>query len=250
MDLNETPAGDDFLRHPWELARAQFFADVLRPVLSDRALSLLDAGAGDGWFAGRIAAEHPALNVTCFDPAYESEAGATFRDDHVTLTSTQPPGLFDVVTLLDVLEHVEDDASLLSELVASIAPGGYLLTSVPTWPSLFSSHDVMLKHFRRYVPRELTALLDQAGLVVLQSGGLFHTLLAPRGVAVAFERFRHGRARQNGAESHVLKWRGGPRSHRLVTLLLGADTRLSRFAADRHLLIPGLSYWALCRRPS
>lgn len=248
MDLIETPEEGTFLRHPWELARGQFFADLLRPVLSGGAATLLDAGAGDGWFARRLAAEHPALRVTCFDPGYPSESRPADADGRVTYVATQPPGPFGVVTLLDVLEHVEYDASLLNELVGALERPGYLLASVPTWPSLFSSHDVMLKHFRRYVPRELIALLREAGLTVVQSGGLFHSLLAPRALSVAVERVRGDRASRNGADGHVLEWRGGPRSRRLAVALLGADIRLSRLAADKHLQIPGLSYWALCQR--
>ena len=248
MDLIETPEEGTFLRHPWEVARRQFFADLLAPMVSGGAVTMLDAGAGDGWFARGLAGEHPTLQVTCFDPGYPSEPRAPDAGGRVTYVATQPPGPFGVVTLLDVLEHVEDDASLLNALVGTLEPSGYLLASVPTWPSLFSSHDVTLKHFRRYVPRELIALLHGAGLTVVQSGGLFHSLLAPRALSVAMERVRGDQASRNGSDGHVLEWRGGPRSRRLAVALLGADTRLSRLAAARHLQIPGLSCWALCQK--
>lgn len=248
MDLTEIPEGETFLRHPWELVRGRFFADVLRPLLSGRAVTLLDAGAGDGWFAQRLADEHPSLSVICFDPGYVGDTRPANSDGRVTYVATQPPGPFGVITLLDVLEHVEDDAALLRDLVGVLEPGGYLLVSVPTWPSLFSEHDVALQHFRRYVPRELVALLRRAGVAVLQSGGLFHSLLAPRALGVLVERARGQESRSNGDADHVLKWNGGRRSRRLAMAVLGADARVSRLAADKQLQIPGLSCWALCQR--
>ncbi len=55
--------------------------------------------------------------------------------------------------MLDVIEHVEDDVGFVRDVVdGSLAPGGWVLVSVPAYQSLFSSHDRALKHFRRYAP--------------------------------------------------------------------------------------------------
>jgi SAM-dependent methyltransferase len=250
VDLIEIPEGGDFARHPWEVVRAQFFADVQIPVVSGHPASLLDAGSGDGWFARRLADRNPGLSVTCFDPGYEHGAADRLpSSDRVDYVARRPAGPFDVLTLLDVLEHVEDDASLLRGLAGSVRPGGHVLVSVPAWPALFSRHDVALKHFRRYAPRELAALLDVTGLEVSERGGLFHLLLAPRGIAVAAEHLSSRRPDLDGAARHSLEWRGGALTRSVLDAALTADTRLSRLAAGRGLQLPGLSCWALCRRP-
>jgi len=246
MDLTEIPGADSFSRHPWEVVRARFFGEILRPLLGE-AETMLDAGAGDGWFARRLAAQHPRLHVTCFDPGYEQRAERMLGEaERVHYVSAPPPGPFDVVTLLDVLEHVPDDAALLSSLTGVLRPGGYLLISVPAWPGLFSSHDAALGHQRRYRPREALALLRDASLDPLREGGLFHSLLLARAASVALERARPG---PNG-RAHELKWRGGRVSARAVQAILHADTRVSQLAVAAHLEIPGLSWWALCQRPS
>jgi trans-aconitate methyltransferase len=251
MDLTEIPGAESFTRHPWEVVRARFFADVLRPLLDDAPTTLLDFGAGDGWFANLLAAEHREARITCFDPGYQGTAEPIRpTSERVEYVASRPPGPFDVITLLDVLEHVPDDFALLRELAGALEPGGHLLISVPAWPALFSSHDVALRHERRYAPRHLSQLLERAQLTILESGGLFHSLLLARALGVAIERVRRDGHHDDGHAHHELSWRGGARSHRVVLSALRADARFGELAAARGWQIPGLSWWALCRRPS
>lgn len=70
---------------------------------------------------------------------------------------------FDIIVMLDILEHVEDDLGALAEAYASLKPGGYLLMTVPAVPSLYGSHDILLKHFRRYSQKTITELVKKAG---------------------------------------------------------------------------------------
>jgi SAM-dependent methyltransferase len=259
LDLTELPAESSFERHPWEIERARFFTGVLAPLVRERTAELLDAGAGDGWFAARLVDQHPRLAVTCFDPGYEDRPPPAWADrggigpaaqtDRLTFVSTLPDGPFDVVTLLDVLEHVPDDATFLARLGATLRPRGHLLISVPAWPVLFSSHDLALAHQRRYLPRRLTGLLEREGFTVTRSGGLFHSLLVARGLAVAAERVR-SRSNSRGGAEHELRWRGGARSARLLGSALRADARVSKLAAARGVQLPGLSWWALCQTRS
>jgi SAM-dependent methyltransferase len=250
VDLVEIPEDTGFARHPWETTRARFFGDVLAPILDGHPTSLLDAGAGDGWFARQLVARHRELSVTCFDPGYGDDLYKRLPPvDRVSYSASQPTGPFDVLVLLDVLEHVENDAELLDSLCETVRPGGHVLVSVPAWPKLFSRHDVALRHHRRYAPRDLAALLNRSGMTAICGGGLFHSLLAPRWLAVAAERLGSGQADHGPPAQHELRWRGGDLSRRFVEAFLGADVRLSRVAADRGVLLPGLSCWALCRRP-
>jgi SAM-dependent methyltransferase len=250
MDLVEIPEDSRFARHPWEIVRARFFGDLLAPMLDAQPTWLLDAGAGDGWFARQLAARHLNVSVTCFDPGYGDDVLARLpRVERVSYSASMPEGSFDVLVLLDVLEHIENDAELLSALSERVRPGGHVLVSVPAWPKLFSRHDVELRHHRRYEPRELASLLDRSGMPVIRGGGLFHLLLAPRALAVAAEHLRLDQADHRRPVRHELRWRRGELSRRFVEAILGADTRLSRAAADRGVRVPGLSCWALCLRP-
>jgi SAM-dependent methyltransferase len=79
-----------------------------------------------------------------------------------------PPTTFNVITLLDVLEHVEDDAAALRSLRRLLATEGRLFLTVPAFPVLWSGHDVANEHRRRYRLRPLRNLLAAAGFDVIR----------------------------------------------------------------------------------
>jgi len=74
---------------------------------------------------------------------------------------------FDVVTCFDVFEHVEDDVRAFHEVHRVLKPGGLLVFTVPAFQILFSGHDRVLKHARRYDRRMLLTRLDQFSIVFL-----------------------------------------------------------------------------------
>lgn len=249
MDLIERQVADQVRRHPWEIARADFYLGVLRRfgVLRD-TVRCLDAGAGDAWFAGRLRGVLPeSCELVCWDPNYTPEDLApSDAGDDIVRTAERPPGRFDGILLLDVIEHVEDDRGFLDELVEhSLADGGWVLVGVPAYQALFSAHDRALRHHRRYSPRQLRAVLAGAGLRPVASGGLFHGLLPLRAVQVVLER----RGRRAVSGDGVGDWHGSPRRTRALASLLRLEGRLSLGLASRRLgVVPGLSTWALCRQ--
>lgn len=242
MDLVERQPGNAHPRHPWETVRAEFFLRVLKeagvPAAGGR---VLDVGSGDGWFAGRVA-EAAGLPVACWDVGYARHAPPA--DPRLQCTSVEPPGRFDLVMAMDVAEHVADDAGFVRDLVErQLAPGGRLLLSVPAWPALFSEHDRFLEHVRRYTPAGGRALLEGAGLRIERAGGLFHSLVLPRALQVVAARLRTARA------DHVGEWRGSPFVTRMVHGILDREARGSLLLARLGVELPGLSWWALCRKP-
>jgi SAM-dependent methyltransferase len=72
----------------------------------------------------------------------------------------------DIVTMLDVLEHLSDDARALSEVSRVLRPGGALVLSVPAYQHLWSAHDEALHHFRRYEKVQLARVLRRGGFRV------------------------------------------------------------------------------------
>ena len=148
--------------------------------------------------------------------------------------------------MLDVIEHVEDDMSFVGDVVdGSLAPGGWLLASVPAYQSLFTEHDRVLKHYRRYSPSAIRTVLEGAGLHVDAAGGLFHGLLAARGVQALREQYLPPSRTPTG----IGAWQGGPWMTRALTATLDAETRISLAVGTTGLPpLPGLSTWALCRR--
>lgn len=249
MDLRERPY-EGVRRHPWEVARFQFFLRVLRDGNTLSADRVLDVGSGDAWFA-RCLLEHlpPAVRVTCWDTGYTQELASSLQDAHdprIELVSARPASPYSLITALDVLEHVDDDASFLRSIVdEALAPGAHLLISVPAWPSLFTSRDTALLHFRRYRPSDAAALLRSCGLRLLRSGGMFSSLLAPRTVRRAAEWVLRPAP---PAQAPALQWSHGPALTRLVGGMLALDNAASLWASAHERSLPGLSWWALCRK--
>jgi hypothetical protein len=120
-----------------------------------------------------------------------------------------------------------------------------VLVSVPAWPALFTSHDTFLHHHRRYSPRLARKVVKSAGLHIERSGGAFHSLLLPRALQKAKESLL-------GSPAHLqpaLRWRHGRWVTAAVDRALRVDQALSHMLAGRGLDMPGLTWWALCRKP-
>lgn len=86
---------------------------------------------------------------------------------------------FSVITCLDVLEHLEDDRSLIGEMFRICKPGGYVIVTVPAFESLWSPHDVALHHKRRYTKQQLLRMVRQFNWQIVQSSYYNTTLFLP-----------------------------------------------------------------------
>jgi SAM-dependent methyltransferase len=143
--------------HPWFVARRALFAGWVDDA-RDRAI--LDFGCGTGSLLRELRARGHA-ELEGVEPAPGLRAVAA--DLGVPLHTAWPARLFDVIFLLDVLEHIADDRGTLAEARAHLRPGGRLFLSVPAHPCLWSRHDEQHLHQRRYTKRELVAKLRAAG---------------------------------------------------------------------------------------
>jgi SAM-dependent methyltransferase len=260
MDLREIGAAAQ-RRHPWEVARARFFAELVRERAGQsRPLRVLDVGAGDGYLAGVLLSHlAPGSSCLCVDAHYTD---AHLRElaaegaQGVAFARAAPAGSFDVLLMLDVLEHVVDDAGLLKSYADRLSHRSHLVVSVPAFMALYGKHDLFLGHHRRYRLAELRSLVATCGFEVGASGSLFHGLLPLRALQTAGERLRGGRAHPGGSGfaegdaggGDLGAWRAGPRVTGLVRRALSADNALSRVASRLGVPLPGLSAWVWAER--
>jgi SAM-dependent methyltransferase len=241
--------GDISRRHPWETARADFFLRLCEgDGLASR--SVLDVGAGDAWFAACFRQRYPRDNVVCWDAGYTAERVRTMPvEPRLSYLASAPEGPFDLVLMLDVIEHVQDDAGFLRDVLARLRGDGTAIVSVPAWPWLYGPHDVHLGHCRRYFPAAARSLLSAAGLEIEQAGGLFHALLPARALAVLASRLSRGQEVDTGRSVADLgNWGGGAAVTRVLDGILRLEGRVSRRLAAMGLELPGLSWWARCRK--
>jgi SAM-dependent methyltransferase len=231
-------------RHPWETARR----DVLRRILDAEGFSraqgeVLDVGSGDAWLVAQFLERAPGIRATAWDINYTPQQLESLAGPRLRPTAEEPEGTYGWALLLDVIEHVADDVALLRTVAGKVEPGGTVLVSVPAWPRLMSQHDVHLGHFRRYTPRALRAAVEAAGLTIVREGGMFGSLLAAR----ALQRIITRRRPSDAAFKDLGAWQHGTAVTAGVHGVLLLDGCLGLAAGGR---APGLSCWALARRPS
>jgi SAM-dependent methyltransferase len=160
---------DLYRRHWWWRAREEFLLAELRRLAPPRGFGpILDVGCGAGLSFDVLARFGAPEGV-------ESEAEAVaaagrWRDKiHLGILSDLPPSpRFGLITALDVIEHIEDDEAVLVQAAELLAPAGLLLITVPALPELWTEHDAINHHYRRYRRAELGAKLARVpGLAVL-----------------------------------------------------------------------------------
>jgi hypothetical protein len=180
MDPLESHLKDQIDRHAdffWHRVR---WKAVSTYVPRAQQYTLLDVGAGAGILGIYVTRERPEVRYEFIEPiaSLAAELEARFGTDHNRSDSERLDDVR-VVTLLDVLEHLERPDELLADLVARTAPGTTFVVTVPAHRRLWSQWDVSLGHCRRYERTELRAVLERASLQVLEIGFLFPELVPP-----------------------------------------------------------------------
>jgi SAM-dependent methyltransferase len=128
---------------------------------------LVDIGAGTGQLLAEIGATCRAVGIEAHPHGLAIAAGRRVALLQGTIEALPiASGAAAVITALDVLEHVTDDAAALAELGRVVRPGGLVVLHVPAFPSLWSDWDVALGHKRRYTKPGLLALVRRSPLEV------------------------------------------------------------------------------------
>jgi 2-polyprenyl-3-methyl-5-hydroxy-6-metoxy-1,4-benzoquinol methylase len=149
-------------RHWWFAARRGIVAALVSRMARGQRWKVLDAGCGTGGNAGALAKDHDVLGVDAAEAAIHA-ARARFPQAQFERAGTNTDTLArvegrDLVLLMDVLEHIEDDFAFLSGVVARLQPGAHVLITVPADPKLWSAHDEASCHWRRYEEERLRAV--------------------------------------------------------------------------------------------
>lgn len=209
--------------HWWFAGKRLLMRRLLGERLQRPGLRILDVGCG----AGATASDFSVYGWVCACDRSLHALRFVGERGIVNRVAADAPGLpfrdgaFDVVLAFDVLEHVGDDAGFLRELARVLAPGGALAIHVPAWPSLWSRHDEVLEHKRRYTRGSLKALLGDSPLQVAYLGWASCAIF-PVTVAIRWAR-RLSKAETEGADLGVVPgW-----LNRLLTLVYRAESSVA-----------------------
>jgi SAM-dependent methyltransferase len=230
--------------HWWFEGRRAVLRAVMRRHLGERTdLKLLDVGAGTFTNLpmleefGTVVGLEPSAQAIAI--AREQFGASRVNAVQGELPAGIPTGPFDVITAIDVLEHVEQPVESLRAMREVLAPGGWLFVTVPAWQFLWSAHDDFNHHFRRYTPRGLREHLEQGGFAVQWWSG-YNALLFPAVAAVRLGQRALGYEPRAGSDLDEVK---EPLNSALRVLFSS-----ERFVIPRVTLPFGVSLCAVSRR--
>jgi SAM-dependent methyltransferase len=224
-------------RHWWYRARREVIAALIRrTAMPEAGASVLEVGCGTGHnlpMLGQFG------HVDALELDDEARAVAEARLGRLVMSTPLPElaGVpdrhYDLVGAFDVIEHIADDHAAVASIATKLKPGGKFVLTVPAHQWMWSAHDVVNHHMRRYSKRALVGLIEGSPLK-LQAIGYFNSLLFP--IAVA-ERMA---SKLRGRDEADLKLPAAPINAALE----------KAFAAERHLIArvplpPGLSLFAV-----
>lgn len=183
MNTQTQPDLESHLARQMETSRSFFWNRVrwnlVLAQLPAGAHELVDVGAGTGFLGDYLREVRPEVGYRFVEPLGSLQDSLV---DRFGAAANAGEGDFSgaaAITLLDVLEHQEDDHAFLAELAAKMDPGATLLLTVPAMPWLWSDWDRVLGHHRRYTKRSLSEAIAPLPLRARELGYLFPEMIPP-----------------------------------------------------------------------
>ena len=178
--------------HPWFIARRKLFESIIK---KNKDLSILDFGCGSGNFLKYL-----------YDLGYKDLTGVEISDilpnrelesKSIKIYKELPKyKKYDLILMMDVLEHIKDDVKIIKKLKSHLSNSGSIILSVPTYQFLWSKHDDINHHYRRYNRKSLEKCMRYSNLSMTWST-YWNTILFP---LIAFKRIM---IRNNSKELEV-----------------------------------------------
>jgi SAM-dependent methyltransferase len=173
-------------RHWWYRARRKVLAALIARVVRPRPNSrILEVGCGTGHNFAMLDRFGSVEAIEVDEAARamaERRLGRAVGSAPLPELAGVPAGHFDMVGSFDVIEHIEDDRAALAGIARCLKPGGKFVMTVPAHQWLWSEHDRVNHHHRRYTKNSVEALFDGSPLK-LERMGYLNSLLFPAAVA-------------------------------------------------------------------
>lgn len=169
-------------KHWWFVAKKKIVLDLIRRFVPARGgHKILDIGCGSGLMLNALEQIGETNGMDMSDDAisfsreiFDGTVKKGMLPDNIPYENEY----FSLVTALDVIEHVDDDCTALKAIRSKMTPGGQAIITVPACMFLWSEHDVLNEHKRRYTLNELKEKLLDAGFTI-EKISYFNTFLFP-----------------------------------------------------------------------
>lgn len=249
--LHEDAAGST---HPVDLAsRRDACAQVARWVQVQHPV-ILEIGCSSGFLLQDLQSQFPLARLVGADVVKAPLHALAARMPHTPLLrfdllqSPIPPGVLDAVVMLNVLEHIEDDAAALRQIFRMLKPGGHLILEVPAGAALYDGYDRALLHFRRYDMAALLARIRACGLEPVRATHLGFLVYPAFALVKRLNRRRFVAPVPGQQEGAALVARQAQKTSR--SRLLDMAMRLEDWLRDRMALPAGIRCLVVARKPA
>jgi SAM-dependent methyltransferase len=224
-------------RHWWYRARRRIIADLIRREVRPPAnAQILEIGCGTGH---NLAMLSGFGHVEGLELDEEARAISEQRLGRAVMSSPLPElaGVsdrhYDLIGAFDVIEHIDDDRAALASIASKLKPGGKFVMTVPAHQWMWSAHDVVNHHKRRYSKAGLKALIEGSPMTLVKAG-YFNSLLFPLAVA------ERAASKVRGKSDGDVKLPPAPLNAALEKIF-----EAERYLVGRLPLPPGLSLFAV-----
>ena len=168
--------------HWWFVTRKKIISHIInKKIKKNKNNSLLDFGCGTGNILDELSKKYNAYGADMSELAInfckKRNLNNIFTNDHF-FNNLEYKNKFDIITLLDVIEHVDEDQDLLGKLKDLLTEDGSIIVTVPAYQFLFGPHDIINMHKRRYVKKTLKKVIENSGYKIYKLS-YFNTILAP-----------------------------------------------------------------------
>lgn len=244
---------DNLQRHPWEITRARAITFLLKKH-KKKIAHITDVGSGDGYVLQTLIDQKVAGGYSAIDTAYtigiieklKQSLGENAVDFFIKVEQARNNKIAsDCILLTDVLEHCIDDKEVLHSLIDEnmLINNGMILITVPAYPRLFSQHDNLLKHYRRYSRKQIIETCRSQNLKVEASGYFFLSLLPARIFHLLLQKINMHKPKRS-----IDNWKGNSYLTRFISLILWLDFRVCYALSGIGIHLPGLSCYCVCKK--
>lgn len=251
MDLTEFHRLFDkqnYKRHPWEISRKEVLFSLLQSSkIKFPVKRIVDIGGGDAFIINEVYKRNLAEEYFTIDTAYSDEIVSQLKSNYgenaIHYVQNLERYLYDfpqednvLFLCMDVLEHLENESEILDYLTQK---NNHFLFAVPAFQQVFSNHDVLLGHYRRYNLKQLQQVLEKYNFQIVNKGYYFTSLLLVRWLESVFNKNK---------EASIDNWSGSDFKSKVITTVLKLDFRFAQLMQKLGIKIYGLSCYCICKK--
>lgn len=252
-ELNRAWNQDNLQRHPWEITRARVITFLLKKH-KKKIAHITDIGSGDGYVLQTLVHQKVAGGYSAIDTAFttgiieklKQSMGENAVDFFLNVEQARNKKIVsDCILLTDVLEHCANDKEVLHSIIDKnvLINNGLLLITVPAYQQIFSQHDYLLKHYRRYTRKQIIKICQSQRLKVEASGYFFFSLLPVRIFQLSLQRMGIFKTKKS-----IDNWKGNSFVTKFISFILWLDFRVCYALSGIGIHLPGLSCYCVCKK--